>query len=255
MNLCVYCVRIYLLTAKNNGIGGIMEELGSVKLTKEQLAELLPEEVQEYKFVRRKTFRQAIKYFICAASAGAIQLISFSILQLFIKGDDMMWFMIDMPVKDFVSTTIALCLSILWNFTMNRKFTFKSAGNVPRAMALAFLFYVPFYPFQTWYVPTIKNLLIDSMGVELEFLASLVAEGTVMIINCVLEFMWQKLVIYRKEEGSAEHHEVGKIGPNGEIAVAPPTFSGLELYDMLHEGVDIVNTDDKSLRKWLNAKK
>lgn len=232
-----------------------MEELGSVKLTKEQLAELLPEEVQEYKFARRKILRQAIKYFLCAASAGVIQLVSFTILQLVIKSDEEMWFMIDMPVGDFVSTTIALCLSILWNFTMNRKFTFKSAGNVPRAMILAFLFYVPFYPFQTWYVPTVKYALIDLMGVELELVASLVAEGTVMLINGILEFCWQKFFIYRKEEGSAEQHEVGKIGPNGEIAVAPPTFSGLELYDMLHEGVDIVNTDDKTLRKWLNGRK
>lgn len=232
-----------------------MEELGSVKLTKEQLAQLMPEEVQEYKFVRRKTLRQALKYFICAASAGAIQLISFTILQLFIPGEETMWFMIDMTVKDFISTTIALCLSILWNFTMNRKFTFKSAGNVPRAMVLAFLFYVPFYPFQTWYVPTIKEALIGSMGADLELLASLIAEGSVMIINCVLEFCWQKFFIYRKEEGTAEHHEVGKIGPNGEISVAPPTFSGLELYDMLHEGVDIVGTDDKALRKWLNGRK
>ena len=54
-----------------------------------------------------------------------------------------------MDLVTFISTTVALCASILWNFTFNRKFTFKDAGNVPKAMLLAFLFYVPFYPFQT----------------------------------------------------------------------------------------------------------
>lgn len=53
-------------------VGEIMDELGKVKLTKEQQAELTREELQEYKMARRKSLKQAIKYFLCAASAGVI---------------------------------------------------------------------------------------------------------------------------------------------------------------------------------------
>jgi len=152
---------------------------------------------------KKATLFQAIKYFLCAASAGAIQMISFTLLQLFVKIDKTMWFMVpDMNVGDFLSTTIALALSIIWNFTLNRKFTFKDAGNVPKAMALAFLFYVPFYPFQTWYVPTIKTLLLDSISVEI--VAAVIAEGTVMLINGILEFCWQKFVVFRKKKGEVQ---------------------------------------------------
>lgn len=106
-----------------------------------------------------------------------------------------------MDLVTFISTTVALCASILWNFTFNRKFTFKDAGNVPKAMLLAFLFYVPFYPFQTWYVHTIKSLLVDAIGVDG---AGIIAEGTVMIINFALEFMWQKFVVFRKRKEKKE---------------------------------------------------
>lgn len=140
---------------------------------------------------------QFIKYALCAASAGIIQLVLFTILQAVIPATDKTIHFIteDMELVAFIATTVALCASILWNFTFNRKFTFKDASNVPKAMILAFLFYVPFYPFQTWYVGTIKKLLIEHMNADL---AGIIAEGTVMVINFVLEFVWQKFVVFRK---------------------------------------------------------
>lgn len=147
---------------------------------------------------KRKGVMQFIKYALCAASAGIIQLALFSILQAVIpsNGKTIHFIVEDMDLVTFIATTVALCASILWNFTFNRKFTFKDAGNVPKAMVLAFLFYVPFYPFQTWYVHTIKSLLVDAIGVDG---AGIIAEGTVMIINFALEFMWQKFVVFRKK--------------------------------------------------------
>lgn len=147
---------------------------------------------------KRKGVMQFIKYALCAASAGIIQIVLFSILQAVIpsNGKTIHFIVEDMDLVTFIATTVALCASILWNFTFNRKFTFKDAGNVPKAMVLAFLFYVPFYPFQTWYVHTIKSLLVDAIGVDG---AGIIAEGTVMIINFALEFMWQKFVVFRKK--------------------------------------------------------
>ncbi|MBR0232017.1 MAG: GtrA family protein [Clostridia bacterium] len=34
----------------------------------------------------------------------------------------------------WISYGIALVLSVLWNFTLNRKITFRSAANVPAAI-------------------------------------------------------------------------------------------------------------------------
>lgn len=152
---------------------------------------------------KRKGVMQFIKYALCAASAGIIQLVLFTVLQAVIpsNGKTIHFIVEDMDLVTFIATTVALCASILWNFTFNRKFTFKDAGNVPKAMVLAFLFYVPFYPFQTWYVHTIKSLLVDAIGVDG---AGIIAEGTVMIINFALEFMWQKFVVFRKPKAKKE---------------------------------------------------
>ena len=147
---------------------------------------------------------QFIKYALCAASAGIIQIVLFSILQAVIpsNGKTTHFIVEDMDLVTFIATTVALCASILWNFTFNRKFTFKDAGNVPKAMILAFLFYVPFSPFQTWYVHTIKSLLVEAIGTDG---AGIIAEGTVMIINFALEFMWQKFVVFRKPKDKKEN--------------------------------------------------
>ncbi len=149
------------------------------------------------KRAKRKGVVQFIKYALCAASAGIIQIVLFSILQTVLPKDmgKIHFIVEDMQLGTFIATTVALCASILWNFTFNRKFTFKDAGNVPLAMFLAFLFYVPFYPFQTWYVHTIKTLLSQHISVDG---AGIIAEASVMAINFALEFIWQKFVVFRK---------------------------------------------------------
>lgn len=157
---------------------------------------------------KRNGVMQFIKYALCAASAGIIQIVLFSILQAVIpsNGKTIHFIVEDMDLVTFIATTVALCASILWNFTFNRKFTFKDAGNVPKAMILAFLFYVPFYPFQTWYVHTIKSLLVEAIGTDG---AGIIAEGSVMIINFALEFMWQKFVVFRKPKDKKENKTEG----------------------------------------------
>ena len=207
---------------------------------------------KEEKKAKRKTLVQAIKYACCTISAGVIQLVSFTILQAVIpaSGQTIHFIVEDMDLVTFLATTIALVLSILWNFTLNRKFTFKAAGNVARAMILAFLFYVPFYPFQTWYVYTVKQELIAALG---EDLAGILAEGTVMLINGVLEFCWQKFFIYRKTADTApDKHEVGTIGEFGEIAVEKPEIGAAQLLDLMKAGKDIT-ADNKKLKKELKA--
>lgn len=124
----------------------------------------------------KQSVGQAVKFTLFSISAGIIQVAAFSILKLFIEG---YW----------IPYLIALCLSILWNFTLNRKFTFQSAANVPVAMAKVFGFYLVFTPLSTW----LGNLAELHGGHDFVILA------VTMLSNFVLEFLFCKFVVYREK--------------------------------------------------------
>ena len=156
---------------------------------------------------KNKELWRAIKFTLFSISAGVIQIVSsfllkFVIIDRIIDPDATMTFIIEQYTSTFIADTVGLALSVIWNFTFNRKFTFKSANNVPVAMLLAFLFYLPFYPFQIWYVPTVEHALSAIGG-----WGYVIGLGTCMIINFVLEFLWQKFVVFR---GKIDTNDVAK---------------------------------------------
>lgn len=125
----------------------------------------------------RKQFWQAVKFTLFSISAGAIQIGSFALLEIFIK-------------DYWIPYLVSLVLSILWNFTLNRRYTFKSAANVPVAMAKVFGFYLVFTPLSTY-----LGNLAEGAGVN-DFIILIVT----MLANFVLEFLFCKLVVYRGQE-------------------------------------------------------
>lgn len=129
----------------------------------------------------KKEIWQVVKFTLFSISAGVIQLGSFSLLEIFIK-------------TYWIAYLISLLLSILWNFTMNRKFTFKSATNVPIAMAKVLGFYLVFTPLSTW-----LGNLAEANGVN-DFLILAIT----MISNFVLEYLFCKFVVYRGNENTLE---------------------------------------------------
>lgn len=226
------------------------------------VAALEAEQAREEKKKKRKTLVQAIKYACFTASAGLIEFLSFTLFinVLPIDHSVMINFITEVPLYNFVSTLIALTLSILWNFTVNRKFTFKSAGNVGRAMFLAFLFYVPFFPFKLWfngYMPTylVAGAAASAGVTAAAYLAehqiiTLAVEVCSMLLNGVLEFCWQKFVIYRNEEDSAlAKYEVGTVGEFGEITVENKGYNGMQLLELMREGTDISSMSDEEIAK------
>ncbi len=147
--------------------------------------------------INKKEIWRAVKFTLFSISAGVIQAVSSLLLKLVILDRVMdpnatMKFIIEQPTSTFIADTVGLALSVIWNFTFNRKFTFKAANNVPIAMLLAFVFYIPFYPFQIWYVAMVEQGLsaIGDWGY-------IIGLGTCMIINFVLEFLWQQFVVFR----------------------------------------------------------
>ena len=125
----------------------------------------------------RKQFLQALKFTAFSISAGVIQIGSFALLEIFIK-------------DYWIPYLISLVLSILWNFTLNRRYTFKSAANVPIAMAKVFGFYLVFTPLSTY-----LGNLAEGHGAN-DFVILIVT----MLANFVLEFLFCKLVVYRGKE-------------------------------------------------------
>ena len=123
-----------------------------------------------------------IKFVLFSASAGIIEMGSFALLNE----------LLDWPY--WPSYLIALTLSVLWNFTLNRKFTFRSAANVPRAMLLVFAYYCVFTP-----VTTIGgNYLAEHLGWN-EYLVTAIN----MLLNVTTEFLFQKYVVYRHQIDTA----------------------------------------------------
>ena len=129
----------------------------------------------------RKQILQALKFTLFSISAGVIQIASFALLELFIQ-------------DYWIPYLISLLLSILWNFTLNRRYTFKSAANVPVAMAKVLGFYLVFTPLSTY-----LGNLAEGTGAN-DFLILIVT----MLANFVLEFLFCKFVVYRGQEDTLD---------------------------------------------------
>ena len=117
-------------------------------------------------------------------SAGVIQVLSFTLMEELLHWDH------------WVAYLISLTLSVLWNFTLNRKFTFQSAGNVPIAMLQVALFYVVFTPLSTWWtaVLTGEGFLWN------EYLVL----ALTMVVNFSTEYLFQRFVVFRKTLDTAK---------------------------------------------------
>lgn len=124
----------------------------------------------------RKEILRSLKFFLFSISAGVIELAAFSLLNELVG-----W-------SYWPCYLIALVLSVLWNFTLNRRYTFQSAGNVPRAMALVFLFYCVFTPAST----VLGSYLADTLLWN-EYLVTLLN----MAANFVLEYLYDRFVVFR----------------------------------------------------------
>ncbi len=128
---------------------------------------------------------QAVKFTLFSASAGLIQIGSFALLRSVIG------------LEQWISYLVSLILSVLWNFTFNRRYTFRSDANIARAMALTALYYAVFTPISTWWSQALVNIGWHDYIVEI---------GT-MLVNFVTEFIYQKFVVYR---GTIDTNDVAK---------------------------------------------
>ena len=129
---------------------------------------------------RKAELLRSIKFLLFSISAGVIEIVSFTLLNELLN-----W-------SYWPCYLIALLLSVLWNFTLNRRYTFQSAANVPVAMAKVFGYYLVFTPLSTW-----LGALAEGAGVN-EYIVLAVT----MLSNFVTEFLFCKFVVYRNQENT-----------------------------------------------------
>ena len=129
------------------------------------------------KKANRKEAARAVKFFFFSISAGVIELVTFTLLNELAR-----W-------PYWPCYLIALVLSVLWNFTLNREFTFKSASNVPVAMLKVAAFYAVFTPTTT----ILGNFLAESYGWN-EYLVTVMN----MVCNFVLEYLYDRFIVFGK---------------------------------------------------------
>ena len=126
---------------------------------------------------KRKETLRVVKFVMFSISAGVIEILSFTLLNELT--DWLYW-----PCY-----LIALILSVIWNFTLNRKFTFKSVANVPVAMAKILAFYCVFTPVTT----ILGNYLAESLHWN-EYIVT----GINMGLNISTEYLYDRFVVFRK---------------------------------------------------------
>ena len=125
---------------------------------------------------------RTIKFTLFSLSAGAIQLLSFTLMYEFL----------DLPYWPCYLT--ALILSVIWNFTLNRKFTFKSANNVPVAMMKVLGYYAVFTPLSTIF----GNWLAEDLLWN-EYLVTILN----MFLNFITEYLFDRFVVFGKSIDTA----------------------------------------------------
>ena len=132
---------------------------------------------------KKKEFFRALKFVLFSASAGIIELAVFALLNE----------LIGLPY--WLCYLVALVASVVWNFTLNRKFTFQSANNVPKAMLLVALFYAVFTPLST----LLEHYLTEGLRWN-EYLATAINMG----LNLTTEYLYDRFVVFR---GSIDTNE------------------------------------------------
>ena len=125
----------------------------------------------------RKELTRGVKFVLFSISAGVIEFVSFALLDGFTQ-----W-------PYWPKYLIALILSVLWNFTLNRRFTFRSAGNVPIAMLKVACFYAVFTPVST----ILGNYLAENRGWN-----DLLVTGLNMAINLTTEYCYDRFFVFGK---------------------------------------------------------
>ena len=130
----------------------------------------------------KKEVLRTVKFVLFSLSAGIIEILTYTLMYELLA-----W-------QEWLSHLISLILSVVWNFTLNRKYTFKAVVNVPVAMLKVACFYIVFTPTSMW----LGQLAVNGGW------NGLLVEVLTMCANFVLEFLFFKFVVFRGKDEKTE---------------------------------------------------
>ncbi len=133
---------------------------------------------------KKRELIRTLKFVLFSASAAIIELASYAVFF------DLLHF------EEWLAHLISLVLSVLWNFTLNRKFTFCSANNVPIAMLKVAGFYLVFTPLSTWWTAVLTGSSVGWNGYVVLIIT--------MLINFVTEYLFDRFFVFGKSIDSAK---------------------------------------------------
>ncbi len=133
----------------------------------------------------KRELLRSLKFILFSISAGLIQMGSFALLNELAH------------LRYWTAYLISLMLSVLWNFTLNRKYTFHAANNVPIAMLKVTAFYLVFTPFSTWWTAALTE---PSYGICWNEYLVLVLT---MVVNFATEYIYDRFIVFGKSTDTA----------------------------------------------------
>ena len=135
---------------------------------------------------KKKELIRSVKFMLFSISAGVIQIGSDIVLNELLG------------VEPWISYLVSLVLSVLWNFTLNRKYTFHSAANVPIAMLKTACFYLVFAPLSSWWTAV---LTLEEYGFMWNEYLVLIPT---VLINFITEYLYQRFFVFGKSLDTAK---------------------------------------------------
>ena len=168
---------------------------------------------------KKKELIRSIKFLLFSISAGIIDFGSFSLMKMLLPIGSVNAFVTSVgsvfkASPDQLFQVISVTLSVIWNFTLNRHYTFKSASNVPVAMLKVAAYYLLFFlPFTRWDV----GYFVDTLGVN-----SFLVKAVNMLINFSTEFLYQRFFVFRK---SLDTNSLAQKEREAEASAAEETIS------------------------------
>ena len=146
------------------------------------------------KLSKKDNILQVIKFALFSASAGLIQTVAFTILT------EVPPRLFDKELSYWACYLPALVLSVVWNFTLNRKFTFKSASNVPIAMLKVAAYYAVFTPVST----ILGNMAAERFNAAENPVVDYIILAVTMAANLSTEYLYQRFVVFRNSINTNE---------------------------------------------------
>jgi putative flippase GtrA len=136
---------------------------------------------------KRHEAMQALKFTLFSISAGVIQIVSYTLFY-----EVFHW-------APWLAYLVSLVLSVLWNFTFNRTYTFRSDADIKKSMGLVALFYLVFTPLSTWWTAALtgENPFTGAEASQTPLVNNYLVQAGTMLVNFVTEFLYQKFVVYR----------------------------------------------------------